>query len=151
MHNTVCRLWQHKGCRMDWPFWHSLVVYFTLYLLCVPTWPILLVTHTLSLSLLLSLPLFYQCIPESSLVVLYIDTGGFLEQLLRGLAYPDEKVKSAIVYILAQLSTKTAANSLPASLVQSICGHVSSNLASAKSHTLTLNLLGLLSIVYIFF
>ncbi|CAI8053235.1 Meiosis inhibitor protein 1, partial [Geodia barretti] len=69
--------------------------------------------------------------------------GGFLEYLLRGLAYPDEDVKSAVVYMLAQLSMKTPQDSLPASLVQAVCGLISSNLASAKSHTLTLNLLGL--------
>ena len=69
--------------------------------------------------------------------------GGFLEHLLRGLAYPDEDIKSAVVYILAQLSMKTPQNSLPVSLVHTICAFVSSNLASAKSHTLTLNLLGI--------
>lgn len=68
--------------------------------------------------------------------------GGFLEYLLNGLAYPEESVKSAVVYILAQLSMKTPQNSLPTSLVHSVCQFISSNLASAKSHNLTLNLLG---------
>lgn len=68
--------------------------------------------------------------------------GGFLEYLVSGLAYPEENVKSAVVYILAQLSMKTPQNSLPTSLVHSVCQFISSNLASAKSHTLTLNLLG---------
>lgn len=76
------------------------------------------------------------------LTVYYSLEGGFLEYLLRGLAYPDEDVRSAVVYILAQLSMKTPQNSLPGSLVQGVCGFISSNLASAKSHTLTLNLLG---------
>ena len=74
------------------------------------------------------------------LIILYI--GGFLEYLLSGLAYPEESVKSAVAYILVQLSMKTPQNSLSTSLIQTVCRFVSSNLASAKSHDLTLNLLG---------
>ena len=66
-----------------------------------------------------------------------------MEYLVGGLAYPDEAVRSAVAYTLAQLILKTAQNSLPTHLVQSICKFVSSNLASAKSHDLTLNLLGI--------
>ena len=51
-------------------------------------------------------------------------------------------MKSAVAYILVQLCMKTPQNSLPASLMQTVCRFVSSNLASAKSHDLTLNLLG---------
>ena len=70
--------------------------------------------------------------------------GGFLEYLLSGIAYPDENIKSAVVYILAQLSMKTPQNSLPTSLVHTLCRFISSTLASAKSHNLTLNLLGMM-------
>lgn len=68
--------------------------------------------------------------------------GGFLEYLLSGLAYPEEMVKSAVAYVLVQLSMKTPQNSLPIHLVQSTCKLISTNLASARSHDLTLNLLG---------
>ena len=67
---------------------------------------------------------------------------------MSGLAYPEENVKSAVVYILAQLSMKTPQNSLPTSLVQTVCRFISSNLASAKSHDLTLNLLGIIHNIY---
>ena len=82
-----------------------------------------------------------KCLFASRPSNLYTE-GGFLEYLLSGLAYPEENVKSAVVYILAQLSMKTPQNSLPTSLVHSVCQFISSNLASAKSHNLTLNLLG---------
>lgn len=85
------------------------------------------------------LPPDHQHLPSN----LYTE-GGFLEYLLSGLAYPEENVKSAVVYILAQLSMKTPQNSLPTSLVHSVCQFISSSLASAKSHNLTLNLLGIL-------
>ena len=76
-------------------------------------------------------------------IIICLIEGGFLEYLLSGLAYPDENIKSAVVYILAQLSMKTPQNSLPTSLVHSLCHSISSSLASAKSHNLTLNLLGI--------
>ena len=65
-----------------------------------------------------------------------------MEFLLRGLAYPDECVKSSVVYILAQLSMKTPPNSLPINLVHCVCRFISPTLATAKSQNLTLNLLG---------
>lgn len=93
-------------------------------------------------------------IPHSSIAAtciygMYYTKGGFLEYLLSGLAYPEESVKSAVVYILVQLSMKTPQNSLPTSLVHSVCQFISSNLATAKSHNLTLNLLGTVPRTYL--
>lgn len=68
--------------------------------------------------------------------------GGFLEFLLGGIMYPDETVKSAVIYILVQICSKAPLNSLPAPTVQNMCRHISTNLATAKSHELTVNLLG---------
>ena len=74
-------------------------------------------------------------------------TGGFLEFLLGGMTYPDEAVKAAVVYILVQLCSKTPQNSLPLPIVQSMCRHISTCLATAKSHELTMNLLGLFLVI----
>ena len=64
-------------------------------------------------------------------------TGGFLEFLIGGMTYPDENVKSTVVYILVQVCSKTSPNSLPLPLVQNLCKHISTNLATSKSHKLT--------------
>ncbi len=70
-------------------------------------------------------------------------TGGFLEFLVGGMAYPDEPVKSSVVYILVQICSRAPHGvSLPLPLVQSVCRHISTNLASGRSHDLTVNLLG---------
>lgn len=58
------------------------------------------------------------------------------------MSYPDESVKSSVVYILVQLCSKTQPNTLAIPLVQSMCRHISTNLAAAKSQELTVNLLG---------
>ena len=87
--------------------------------------------------------------PPNTYIMNWFLEGGFLEFILQVLAYPDEAVKSAVVYTLAQLSMKSPPNSLPPSLVQAVCGHVSSSLASAKSHNLTLNLLGTSCIIIV--
>ena len=76
-------------------------------------------------------------------LLFFCGSGGFLEYLCSGLTYPEETVKSAVVYILVQLSMKTPQNTLPTSVVQTVCQFVAFNLASAKSHNLTLNLLGI--------
>ncbi len=60
-----------------------------------------------------------------------------------GMAYPDEPVKSSVVYILVQICSRAPHGvSLPLPLVQSVCRHISTNLASGRSHDLTVNLLG---------
>ncbi|XP_064406867.1 meiosis inhibitor protein 1-like [Halichondria panicea] len=69
--------------------------------------------------------------------------GSLLDFLLNGLSYPDEKIKSSVVYLLVQVAGKTPPTSLPLSLVQRLARHISTNLATAKSHDLTINLLGL--------
>ena len=68
--------------------------------------------------------------------------GSLLEFSVSSLSYPDEKVKSSVVYLLVQVCSKTTPNSLPLSLIQSMCRHISTNLATAKSHELTINMLG---------
>lgn len=68
--------------------------------------------------------------------------GSLLDFLLNGLSYPDEKIKSSVVYLLVQVAGKTPPTSLPLSLVQRLARHISTNLATAKSHDLTINLLG---------
>ena len=59
------------------------------------------------------------------------------------MSYPSETVKSAVVYVLVQVCSKAAHNSLPIPLVQNMCRHISTNLATAKSQELTINLLGM--------
>ena len=68
--------------------------------------------------------------------------GHFLEFLLGGLSYPDDSVKSAVVYILVQICSKNQENLFSTPLVQKMCSSISSNLATAKSQELTINLLG---------
>lgn len=74
------------------------------------------------------------------LVVCY--TGGFVEFLIGGMSYPDESVKSKVLFILTQVCSKAPPNSIPIPLVQNMCKHISTSLATAKSHDLTVNLLG---------
>ena len=59
------------------------------------------------------------------------------------MSYPSETVKTAVVYVLVQVCSKAAHNSLPIPLVQNMCRHISTNLATAKSQELTINLLGM--------
>ena len=59
-----------------------------------------------------------------------------------GISYPSEAVKSAIVYVLVQVCSKAPRSSLPTPLVQNMCRHISTNLATAKSQEVTINLLG---------
>ncbi len=68
--------------------------------------------------------------------------GNFLEFMIGGLTYPDDSIKSSVVYVLVQLCKKGQANSLSLPLVQNMCQNVSTNLATAKSQELTINLLG---------
>ena len=130
----VYRWWQHRISQDPILSWHFLVVCYTLFPLSVQIFYTLLVCKCLFTS-------------RPTFTIKSNTEGGFLEYLLSGLAYPEENVKSAVVYILAQLSMKTPQNSLPTSLVHSVCQFISSNLASAKSHNLTLNLLGTIYIV----
>ena len=58
------------------------------------------------------------------------------------MSYPDESVKSSVMYIMVQVCSKTHLNSLPVAIVQSMCSQLATTLASAKSHELTVNLLG---------
>ena len=67
-----------------------------------------------------------------------------MEFTLGGLTYPDDSVKSSVVYVLVQVCSKSMPNSLPLPLVQNMCHYVSTNLATAKSQELTINLLGML-------
>ena len=69
-------------------------------------------------------------------------TGNFLEFILGGLTYPHDSVKSSVVYVLVQVCSRSQPNSLALPLVRNMCRHVSSNLATAKSQELTINLLG---------
>lgn len=73
-------------------------------------------------------------------MLLYL--GNFLEFILGGLTYPDDSVKSSVVYVLVQVCSKSHPVSLSLPLVQSMCQHISTNLATAKSQELTINLLG---------
>ncbi len=72
-----------------------------------------------------------------------VPSGGFLEFLVGGMAYPDEPVKSAVVYVLVQVCSRAPQGvSLSVPIVQSVCRHISTNLATARSHDFTINLLG---------
>ncbi len=86
---------------------------------------------------------------DESLVIIIIQLfqynffkGHFIDFILGGLSYPDDSVKSAVVYILVQICSKSQQNSLNKLLVQKMCNNISSNLATAKSQELTVNLLG---------
>lgn len=68
--------------------------------------------------------------------------GHFLEFILGGLSYPDDSVKSSVVYVLVQVCSKSPPKSLGLPLVQNMCQYISTNLATAKSQELTVNLLG---------
>jgi len=68
--------------------------------------------------------------------------GHFLDFILGGLSYPDDSVKSAVVYILVQICSKSQENSLSTPFVQKMCNSISNNLATAKSQELSINLLG---------
>lgn len=68
--------------------------------------------------------------------------GHFIEFILGGLTYPDDSVKSSVVYVLVQVCSKSKPNSLALPLVQNMCHYLSTNLATAKSQELTINLLG---------
>lgn len=65
-----------------------------------------------------------------------------MEFILGGLSYPDDSVKSSVVYVLVQVCSKSPPNSLGLPLVQNMCQYISKNLATAKSQELTVNLLG---------
>ena len=67
-----------------------------------------------------------------------------MEFILGGLTYPDDSVKSCVVYILVQACSKSSPNSLALPLIQNMCHYISTNLATAKSQELTINLLGML-------
>ena len=67
------------------------------------------------------------------------------------MSYPSETVKSAVVYVLVQVCGKAAHNSLPIPLVQNMCRHISTNLATAKSQELTINLLGMTQFLFALF
>ena len=81
----------------------------------------------------------------------FSSAAGFLEFLVGGMSYPSETVKSAVVYVLVQVCSKAAHNSLPIPLVQNMCRHISTNLATAKSQELTINLLGMTQFLFALF
>ena len=72
----------------------------------------------------------------------HVIEGQFVEFILGGLSYPDDSVKSAVVYILVQICSISQRNTLAMPLVQKMCNYISTNLATAKSQELTINLLG---------
>ena len=84
-----------------------------------------------------------RCIWIHFIIIMF--TGSFIEFLIGGLTYPDESVKSAVVYILTQVCSNTPPNCLSLALMQNISRHVSTNLANSKSKELTANLLGMIS------
>ena len=69
-------------------------------------------------------------------------TGKFLLYLIEGLTYPDESIKSSVVYILVQLCTKRTDCPLPLNIVHELCRNVPPCLTMARSADLTVNLMG---------
>ena len=69
-------------------------------------------------------------------------TGKFLLYLIEGLTYPDESIKSSVVYILVQLCTKRTDCPLPLNIVHELCRNVPPCLTMARSAELTVNLMG---------
>lgn len=65
-----------------------------------------------------------------------------MEFILGGLTYPDDSVKSSVVYVLVQVCSKSQPNTMGLPLVQNMCKYISKILATAKSQELTVNLLG---------
>ncbi|XP_065899328.1 meiosis inhibitor protein 1-like isoform X2 [Dysidea avara] len=66
----------------------------------------------------------------------------FVEQLIGGLSYPDEMIKSECAYVLTQLCTEN--KPLPLPTVKKLCNTIMSMSAVTKSHNSTVNVLGLI-------
>ena len=63
-----------------------------------------------------------------------------MEQLIGGLSYPDEMIKSECAYVLTQLCTEN--KPLPLPTVKKLCNTIMSMSAVTKSHNSTVNVLG---------
>ena len=69
-----------------------------------------------------------------------IATESFADQLIGGLSYPDEAIKSECAYILTQLCTEN--KPLPLLTVKKLCTTIMGMSAGTKSHNSTVNMLG---------
>jgi len=70
----------------------------------------------------------------------FVTTENFVKQLIGGLSYPDEMIKSECAYVLTQLCTEN--KPLPLTTVKKLCNSIMSMSAITKSHNSTVNLLG---------
>lgn len=70
--------------------------------------------------------------------------GKFIDYLIEGLSCQEESVKSSLVYVLVQLCSKSTGQLLQTACVRRMCSLLSVSLATAKSHYLTLNLMGMI-------
>ena len=87
--------------------------------------------------------LCFVCFPISQwLCWLFLSPGAFIWYLLEGLTYPDEAVKSLVVYMFVQLISATD-SSLPYNVISEICNHLPSILADSRTNDLTVNLMGI--------
>ena len=68
--------------------------------------------------------------------------GKFVEQMVEGMGHLDESVCSSVVYILVQLGGRGGDMPFSLTTVKKICNNLSGNLAMARSHHLTINLMG---------
>ena len=69
--------------------------------------------------------------------------GEFVEQMVEGMSHLDESVRSSVIYILVQLGGRSGDTPFSLTTVKKICDSLSGSLAMAKSHNLTINLMGM--------
>ena len=75
--------------------------------------------------------------------------GEFVEQMVEGMSHSDESVCSSVVYILVQLGGRGGDVPFSLATVRKICDNLSGSLAVAKSHNLTINLMGMHACMYV--